>query len=144
MRKKVYDYCADCDGTGFDPVYGDMCPNCMGTGKVSWPVGPDIINLTPHVVNILDYMNIPPSGTVARVSVVMEPVLGKEFIVEGEYGKVYGLPDEVYDVLYIVSTMVRLARPDRQDIVSPAMLVRDEKGQIIGCRALERNNPFMR
>jgi hypothetical protein len=40
---------------------------------------------------------------------------------------------------YIVSAMVRVAVPLRMDVFSPADFVRDEKGTIIGCRALEGN-----
>ena len=56
-------------------------------------------------------------------------------------GPVTGLPafeaDE--DAGYIVSSLVRLALPDRIDLFSPADLVRDAAGAVIGCRSLEGN-----
>ena len=40
---------------------------------------------------------------------------------------------------YLVSAMVRLALPHRKDLFSPADFVRDNKGNIYGCRAVEGN-----
>ena len=55
------------------------------------------------------------------------------------YGAVVGLPEEQDGVLYIVSGLVRAALPDRKDLASPAKLVRNDKGEIVGCEALEIN-----
>jgi hypothetical protein len=60
-------------------------------------------------------------------------------LVRSTYGDVTGLPAEDGKTLFIVSAMVRLALPERHDLISPAMLVRDEFGHIIGCRAFESN-----
>jgi hypothetical protein len=97
-----------------------------------------IINCTPHAIN-LPGREIKPSGQVARVSVDL--VDAGQFdsvpLVHGEYGQVTDLPAPSEGVLYIVSNLVRAACPDRLDLASPARLVRDNHGRIIGCEALE-------
>ena len=55
------------------------------------------------------------------------------------FGEVVGLPAPEEGKFYIVSALVRAACPDRYDLGSPAELVRDDAGRIIGCRALEVN-----
>lgn len=100
----------------------------------------NIINLTPHTVG-LPTGDLPPSGVVARVSRVSETVghFDGTRLVRGSYGDVTDLPERAEGALYIVSTMVRLACPDRADLASPAELVRDADGRIVGCSALEIN-----
>lgn len=57
-------------------------------------------------------------------------------------GETTGLPPEVpsehdeHPKVFIVSTLVRLAHPERRDLASPGELVRNEAGQPIGCRGL--------
>lgn len=48
------------------------------------------------------------------------------------------LPEAVDGVVYITSTLVAQAVPDRTDVLVPADLRRDEAGRIIGCGALQR------
>ena len=108
-----------------------------------------LVNLTPHevVIHLDDPENsalrIPPSGTVARVSITMRRMGAIDGVptVVGVYGPVVDLPatDPSIHVNYIVSAMVRNALPTRLDLVSPADFVRDEAGKIIGCKALEIN-----
>jgi hypothetical protein len=57
-------------------------------------------------------------------------------LIRTEYGKVFDLPDEQEGTLLIVSAMVRLALPNRTDLASPGDLIRDEAGNIIGCKNL--------
>lgn len=98
------------------------------------------VNLTPHEVNIGD-LDFPASGTVARV-VVEHHEIGEHAgvpLLVGSYGEVSNLPEPEEGVLYIVSAAVRTALPERKDLASPAHLVRDEEGRIIGCQALEIN-----
>jgi hypothetical protein len=107
-----------------------------------------IKNLTPHAVVICG-QTFPPSGELARVAVTLAPAKtashwheadGVEIpLVSGTYGQVTGLPGPEDDVLYIVSALVRCACPDRKDLGSPAKLVRDAAGNIVGCEALEVN-----
>ena len=53
-------------------------------------------------------------------------------------GAVEGLPEERDDTLIIVSSLVAQAARDRSDLVIPNEAVRDEKGQIVGCKSLGR------
>lgn len=107
-----------------------------------------IINLTPHDVVIIsegkEKKIYPKSGKMARVatnSVVVGEVDGVA-IVSQKYGEVDGLPEPKAGTLYIVSMVVRLALPDREDLISPdtspQSTIRDENGQIIGVRQFVR------
>jgi hypothetical protein len=99
-----------------------------------------IINLTPHAVNI-GSQTFQPSGKAARVAVTLATVGTIDGITlkRGTYGQVTDLPDAQDGTVYIVSALVRTALPDRKDLASPAELLRDEKGNITGCRSLEIN-----
>lgn len=99
-----------------------------------------IMNLTPHAI-VLPDRTIEPSGQVARCSEITIPVSmfdGVEIVVR-RYGEVTGLPEPQDGVLYVVSMLVRMARPDRHDLVSPGDLIRDNAGKIIGCKNLVIN-----
>ena len=98
-----------------------------------------IINLTPHAVVVGERV-FPPSGKVARISVSLATVREAEGIPlkRATYGKVVDLPAEQPGTLFIVSSMVRVAEK-REDLISPAELVRDEKGNVIGCQSFETN-----
>ena len=101
---------------------------------------PRFVNLTPHEVNVGE-LDLPTSGLVARVDVAHREVghhAGVPLLV-GSYGEVSNLPEPEDGVLYIVSAAVRTALPERNDLASPAHLVRDEEGRIIGCLAFEVN-----
>jgi hypothetical protein len=113
-----------------------------------------LINLTPHAVSILNSMGenfvFAPSGKIARIDITPDDSsratvlneLGKVGNIEFTadiIGEVQGLPDSISDVGFIVSTMVRLAVPDRKDVYSPGALIRDISGQVIGCKSLVRN-----
>jgi len=118
---------------------------------------PRIVNLTPHTITILSQdgetlAQIPPSGTVARVSMGREHVgslsyQGAEIpLVRPSYGEVEGLPElPEPDTLYVVSVLVaqaladdptwrgRLLVPD----TGPGSVVRDADGRIVGVRYLQ-------
>ena len=106
-----------------------------------------LINLTPHAVTIGN-LTVPPSGTVARVSVSRRQV-GVIPLEDGttvpafvpSFGEVTDLPDHQNGVILIVSAMVRshpaIAR--RLDVASPGTLVRDADGRIVGCDGLDFN-----
>ena len=109
----------------------------------------NIINLTPHAVNINE-RTFPPSGTVARCQEVSCPYanINDLELITRQYGKVellnqekQVLPFEVDpNTLYIVSAMVRLALPQYNNLASPGDLIRDSNGQIVGCKNLVVNN----
>lgn len=98
---------------------------------------PEIINLTPHAINVVGVVEIPASGLVARVAMRTE-MAGKIAgvpVSRTEYGQVENLP-KIKFVFFIVSQMIRAAAPDRADLLCPAELIRDEKGNIVGCKSL--------
>ncbi len=106
----------------------------------------NIINLTPHDVNIITdtgVITIPASGQVARCSTTRKvidiiSINGiKVPINQVAYSQVEGLPNPAPDTLYIVSALVAQAC-NRQDLVIPDDSVRDEQGRIVGCRALAK------
>lgn len=105
------------------------------------------INLTPHSITLCGLV-IPPSGTIARVAVtrvpygVCTPYNNRDIQVPlfiAEYGEVSGLPAQAERTIYIVSALVRQAVPERYDVGSPADLVRDEKGNVVGANSLDVN-----
>ncbi|NBW21235.1 MAG: hypothetical protein EBR82_76065 [Caulobacteraceae bacterium] len=106
-----------------------------------------LFNLTPHAVVLVladgTLVAFPPSGKVARVSQLVTRVgtVSGVPVVTTRPGPVTGLPDFDADdgAGYIVSALVRIALPDRIDLFSPADLVRDAAGNVVGCRALEGN-----
>ena len=91
------------------------------------------VNLTPHSIRLNDGREIPPSGTVARVSASYTPFDG-DGVCQAVFGQVQGLPEPKEGVLYITSALVAQAAR-RDDVVSPATghpeARRDEKGQIV-------------
>ena len=104
-----------------------------------------IINLTPHNVNIIkdngEKIIVEASGIVARCTQSTK-TLGKINdipITQSTFGEVEGLPQEEKNIFFIVSRLVLSACKDRHDLLVPNELVRDENGNIIGCRSLANN-----
>ena len=104
-----------------------------------------IINLTPHAINFLDGNNsvlatVEPSGVVARAAQTRERVSEVNGIVVNQcsYGAVTGLPDPQPETIYLVSALTAQACRDRNDVFITDDAVRNESGQIIGCRAIAR------
>ena len=101
------------------------------------------VNLTPHALNVnpnVESINIPPSGTIARVSVERQKVahINGIAISRVKYGEPVNLPDEEDGVLLIVSAMVA-SHPllkGRNDILYPGEAIRDSEGRVIGCDGL--------
>lgn len=105
----------------------------------------DFENLTPHDVNLIlpdgEVLTIPASGKVARVGSHVEQIGNIEVIpvVKTVFDdNVTDLPDPQEGVIYLTSTLVAQAVPDRTDVLVPADLRRDDAGRIIGCGALQR------
>lgn len=101
-------------------------------------------NLTPHDVTVylLGYGRtkvFPRSGKVARVSQQFERFgtvcsEGSDIpLFTTKLGKVIDLPEREEGNYFIVSAMVKQAEPYRLDLVSPGELLRDDKGQVVGC-----------
>jgi hypothetical protein len=103
-------------------------------------------NLTPHSIKIIldeeKVMQFHSEG-IARVSEVSETIgilINGIPIVRKKFGGVTDLPPVEEGVGLIVSAMVQSACPNRRDLFVPADFVRDEKGQIVGCKSLMNNN----
>ena len=102
----------------------------------------NLINMTPHAVNILREdgdIELTPCGVVPRVET--EEVWETNRILFGVpvkkiiYKDVYDLPEPEFGTILIVSQLCCQACPDRDDLVFPADLKRDEAGRIVGCAA---------
>lgn len=106
------------------------------------------VNLTPHAITLIEADDtvrevIEPSGQLARVTVsekVVDGIGGTFPVVQNQYGEVEGLPEPTDDVIYIVSALVAQRVFGRNDVLVPARTVRDDKGRIVGCKALARIN----
>jgi hypothetical protein len=102
------------------------------------------INLTPHALHIRmadgTYVDIPPSGTVARRSVerVVVDTIDGVTVYETKFGPLEGLPEHATDIIYIVSALAAQACAGREDILVPGDAIRDEAGRVIGCNGLCR------
>ena len=102
----------------------------------------EIINATPHsVTDVETGTAYPASGITVRVREVcttlpdeLQRIPGVTLREHTLLSEVEGLPDEKEGVFYIVSMLVRQACPGRRDLISPGELVRDDSGQITGCR----------
>lgn len=108
------------------------------------------LNLTPHPLYVKtmggEYVTIPPSGDVARVTYDRFPpeqtnIGGHEVsvAVAGQPRVIVGLPEPEDGVVLIVAKAVSDAAPaGRGDLLSPGRLLRDEDGTVIGCDGLTR------
>lgn len=103
-----------------------------------------LVNLTPHTINFVnpegaEILNLPPSGTVARVATNAQVVgdLDGIPVTHTVYGEIEGLPEPQDGVIYIVSGLVRTACPSRSDLACPGLQVRDSEGRVIGCQSLD-------
>ena len=101
-----------------------------------------IKNLTPHPVNICnnagDIVRVFQSEGLVRLkatTVVAGEIDGIP-VTKTEFGQVEGLPEFQEGVFIVVSQLVKNALPSRFDLLVPAEVVRDEKGNIIGCKSL--------
>lgn len=105
------------------------------------------INCTPHAVNIQredgSTLTVEPSGDFARVATNVEnvniPGIEGIKVVKTTFDttKVDGLPEPTEGVIYIVSLITLNAlKGIRSDLVAPGNLIRDEKGNIVGCDGL--------
>ena len=109
----------------------------------------NIVNLTPHDVVVYDengeniLQTIPSSG-MARVEQKSEKFAEINGIPVNKtsYGVVENLPDKKEGTIYIVSLLTAQAikeqEPNRKDIYIVDEIVRNEKGQILGCKAFAR------
>lgn len=110
-----------------------------------------IINLTPH-----DIVTVNEDGTVrntytsqgiarATQSFSEAGVIDGEHIVETEFGEPVNLPEPKEGVYLIVSMVTAQAAAKHgrttSDLLLTTLAVRNDKGQIIGCKALTPYHP---
>lgn len=102
----------------------------------------EIINLTPHSINIVGGPTFEPSGDIARISSTNESA--GEMVVNGEviplitqnFGEIVGLPEEKEGTMFIVSGLI-FSNTKRRDLLVPGEQVRDEDGRVIGCKSFQ-------
>ena len=106
-----------------------------------------IMNCTPHTVNFVNdagevIRSIEPSDILPRVSSSINLVGDIDGIPDEEtvYGEVTDLPEKQDGVILIVSAMVASRLPYRDDLRVPGRQVRNDRGQVIGCRSLSNPN----
>ena len=101
----------------------------------------DLVNLTPHAINIVGGVTIPPSGKIARVEMETETVdtVNGIPLTVSIVGLPVNLPEPSEGTLFIVSRMVAAAVPERGDLIFPGELERDENGRVIGCKTFSKN-----
>lgn len=108
----------------------------------------NIINLTPHKINIVDeegnVVKIFESSGVARAAqkdVEIGTLEGIQ-IIETDFGKPIGLPEYNQGTYYIVSALTAkaasLSGRNTRDLLLTGKTVRNSDGQIIGCQALAK------
>lgn len=113
-----------------------------------------LINLTPHTVTIITKTKsvvVQPSEEFDPPRVITEkgerseielsngvaiPVM--EMCLTSHIDSDTPMPKPEKDTFYIVSRIVAGAAPDRDDLLIPGALVRDEKGNVTGCLGLSR------
>lgn len=101
-----------------------------------------IRNFTPHPIVILNNKNeviekFQSEGIIRLNSEIIK--IRKEGdiqITKTIFGNPEGLPEEKEGILLIVSQMIKSALPNRNDLVVPAELVRNDEGYVIGCKSL--------
>lgn len=102
-----------------------------------------IKNLTPHVITVIkengETLKFEPTGIVPRVSTEIKPT-DNDLLFNQTFGEVVNLPNEEDGTIYIVSSMVLSACPNRKDLYAPmtSNAIRDEEGRIIGVSGLVR------
>ena len=118
----------------------------------------NIKNLTPHVINLRgDFgkeLIVEPSGIIARCEERIEPceaiVLrhainyernerGNEFLnvpmIKKSLGEIKDLPEPIEGTIYITSLPVA-QKAQRKDVFAIGESIRNEKGEVIGCKSL--------
>ena len=102
-----------------------------------------LINATPHPLNIVQrdgsVLTLEASGICPRreSSELVEQAIGLIEITRQTLGHIEGLPDPVPGLYFIVSRLVASAT-EREDLLVPGPLVRDDQGRVIGCKGLSR------
>ena len=104
-----------------------------------------IINKTPHQVYILNKEDhsvlkvFPKSNGMIRVkeNITNLKSINGIPITSTSWSKTIDVPEYQQGVYYIVSQLVKNAMPHRKDFLVPKGAIRDDKGTVIGCTALD-------
>ncbi len=102
-----------------------------------------IKNFTPHDIHVVNEKNeiiktyqseglIRLKATTVSAGLTVDDVRISKTV----FGEPEGLPEYELGTFYIVSQLVKNALKEREDLLVPAEVVRDEKGQITGCKSL--------
>jgi len=103
-----------------------------------------IINLTPHPIIIikengekiiLEKCNNPARCDSFRVKVCEINGISVNKVC---FGQIYNLPEKRENTIYIVSRIIAEAAKDRDDLYIVDETIRDENGNIIGCKSLAK------
>ncbi len=105
-----------------------------------------LVNLTPHDINILGedgeiLETLPFDELPARCRVERHLIggIGNYPLYESVFGDVGNLFNPEENTLYVVSRIVAEAmKGERTDLIIPEDIVRDETGQILGCRGFAK------
>lgn len=105
--------------------------------------GVTLVNATPHPLNIVQtdgtVLTLEGSGVCPRCesNELVDRAIGLIEVTRQTLGNVQGLPDPIPGVYFIVSRLVASAT-EREDLLVPGQLVRDDQGKVIGCKGLSR------
>ena len=119
----------------------EMIREAMSTAVVI--NGVTLLNATPHALNIVQSdgstLTLEASGICPRreSSELVEQAIGLIEITRQTLGHIEGLPDPVPGLYFIVSRLVASAT-EREDLLVPGPLVRDDQGRVVGCKGLSR------
>ena len=107
-----------------------------------------LTNLTPHSFVLYEgdevVVNLPPSGRLCRIGEQRADPVSVEIngsaapLIDIVYTDVDDLPTPEPGVLLLVSRVTAQVLSWRDDVVFPLDEVRNNQGQIVGCRALGR------
>lgn len=106
--------------------------------------GVTLLNATPHALNIVQSdgstLTLKASGICPRCasSEIVERAIGLIEVTRQTLGHVEGLPDPVPGLYFIVSRLVASAADNRDDLLVPGSLIRDDQGKVVGCKGLSR------
>jgi hypothetical protein len=100
-----------------------------------------LINLTPHEIKLPNGTSIEPSGYVARANTHLQQCGEMDGIplLKSLIHSVSNLPEPQDGHMFIVPAIVRSHLSERNDLLSPAKLIRNNQGHVIGCGAFEIN-----
>ena len=101
-----------------------------------------VINMTPHPINLIDEFNVCYRTIESSGNIRLESSISRIGMIDDipftatKFGDTKDIPKFKLGTYYIVSQLVLSAIKDRVDLLVPSEVVRDEEGNIIGCRSL--------